>query len=178
MTILTNAIKDDKSKARMDLITPQFLTGLGEVLTHGAEKYGSHNWRHGFDFSRVYASLQRHLTAWHSGIDIDAESGLSHLDHAAANIMFLSTYVKEDRFELDDRYDSDLRQSRATTHAIHRGLDDASHGRVTRVSGFATESGDVKDFGTFKKYLKDNDLDNPYYLDDDEAIWGKGCISS
>jgi hypothetical protein len=36
--------KFDAGKPAYDLIPPEFLDGLAEVLGHGAEKYGAHNW--------------------------------------------------------------------------------------------------------------------------------------
>ena len=47
------------------------------------------NWRQGgMRWGQVFASLQRHLWAWWRGEDKDPESGLSHLAHATANVMF------------------------------------------------------------------------------------------
>ena len=50
---------------------------------------GSHNWRKGFDWSRLYGAALRHLTAHMNGVNLDEESGLSHLSHAACCLMFL-----------------------------------------------------------------------------------------
>ena len=36
--------------------------------------------------------MLRHIFAWASGERVDAESGLSHLAHAGANVLFLLTY--------------------------------------------------------------------------------------
>lgn len=41
--------------------------------------------------------------AWSLGEETDKESGLPHLDHAAASILMLSAMVKRDRGE-DDRW--------------------------------------------------------------------------
>lgn len=96
-------IKHDTGKPRLGLISTVFMWGLGHVLTFGARKYAAHNWRKGFVYSRLYDALQRHLTAWNDGEDIDAESGMNHLDHAACELMFLREMV-ERHPELDDRY--------------------------------------------------------------------------
>ena len=45
-------------------------------------------------WSRLYAAVFRHMTAWFMGEDLDKESGISHLAHAACSIVFLLTYVK------------------------------------------------------------------------------------
>lgn len=99
----TVATKHDGGKPMMGLISSKFLIGLAKVLTFGAGKYAAHNWRKGFVLSRPYDALQRHLTAWNDGEDLDPESGLNHLDHAACELMFLRE-LAETHPELDDRY--------------------------------------------------------------------------
>lgn len=98
-----SGVKHDQGKPRLGLIATKFLWGLARVLTFGAIKYEAHNWRKGFAYSRLYDALQRHLTAWNDGEDLDPESGLNHLDHAACELMFLREMV-EARPDLDDRY--------------------------------------------------------------------------
>lgn len=97
------ALKYDGEKPKHGLISSKFLDGLARVLTFGAKKYAAHNWRKGFDSSRLYDSIQRHLTAWNDGEDTDPESGLPHLAHAACGLMFLSEQMIT-RPDLDDRY--------------------------------------------------------------------------
>lgn len=100
------ADKYDDDKVRMDLIPPEVLTAMAEVLTYGANKYDSHNWQMngGLEWSRVYSALQRHLNDFWSGEEVDQESGLSHLAHAMCCIAFLNSYhIKDNGF--DDRYD-------------------------------------------------------------------------
>jgi len=82
--------KNDDGKLRFDLLLPSFEEDVAEVLTYGAEKYGANNWQKVEDAkNRYYAALRRHLNAWRQGEVSDSESGLDHLAHAAANIMFL-----------------------------------------------------------------------------------------
>ena len=95
--------KDDIDKPRMDLLSSVWLQGTAEVLTYGAKKYAAHNWRKGIHASRLYAALQRHLTAWNDGHDLDPETQLSHLLHASCCLMFLYETM-ERRMDLDDRY--------------------------------------------------------------------------
>ena len=86
----TEGRKNDKDKNRLDLIEPQFIEAVGEVLTFGAKKYEPNNWQKVEDAEdRYYAAALRHLLAWRKGETIDEESGLSHLAHAATNMMFL-----------------------------------------------------------------------------------------
>lgn len=97
--------KNDQGKPMLGLVVKSFIWGIAKVLTFGAVKYGLHNWRKGLAWSRAYDAMQRHLTAWYEGEDIDPESGLSHLDHAGAELMFLREYVDK-KTGLDDRYKS------------------------------------------------------------------------
>lgn len=87
--------KDDAGKLPMHLLPPEFLTGTAAVLDFGAKKYGPRNWEHGLSYSRVFSALQRHMWAWWSGQNADAETGMSHLWHASCCIAFLVAF--EDR---------------------------------------------------------------------------------
>ena len=98
-------VKHDQDKPRIDLIPPQAIIDIAEVLTYGAGKYDSHNWRDngGLDYSRLYAAAQRHLLSFWDGQSLDKETGMSHLAHAACCIVFLMSYETEDNGK-DDRY--------------------------------------------------------------------------
>lgn len=88
-------VKYDAGKPRMELVPPELMKSVASVLTHSAEnKYSARNWEKGLHWGRVYGSLQRHLHDWNdaSESDLDSESGLSHLWHAAACISFLIAY--------------------------------------------------------------------------------------
>lgn len=87
-----DGVKYDAYKARLDLIPPEAINALGQVLTYGEQKYGSRNWELGMDWGRVFAAAQRHLWKWWSGTEQDDESKLDHLYHALANIAFLIAY--------------------------------------------------------------------------------------
>ena len=79
---MSGGIKHDAGKLRLDLLTPEMHRALGEVLTHGADKYGDRNWEQGIAADRLYAAAQRHLLA-HGEVQVfDPESGLPHLWHA------------------------------------------------------------------------------------------------
>lgn len=91
-------VKHDEHKNRLDLIEPQFIEGVGDVLTFGANKYEPNNWQNVDDAeNRYYAAAMRHLLAWRRGEKTDEESGLSHLKHAACNLMFLLHFEMEDK---------------------------------------------------------------------------------
>lgn len=84
----------DSEKLRYDLIHPEAEKGLVEVLTFGSSKYAPRNWEHGMAWSRVIASLKRHLAAIERGEDYDNESGLLHVDHLQCNAHFLAAYYR------------------------------------------------------------------------------------
>ena len=86
--------KDDQKKPMMSLLPPAGLNEVSKVLTFGANKYGAHNWRRGLTYSRLVSATMRHLNSWNSGTDIDPESGISHLAHAACNLLMLIEYEK------------------------------------------------------------------------------------
>lgn len=96
-------MKFDDNKSRVDLIDPEFLEGLGNVLRFGANKYTAHNWRGGIKYSRLLGAALRHLLALAKREDTDPESGLGHVFHVACCIMFLSWHLKH-KPELDDRF--------------------------------------------------------------------------
>ena len=89
-------IKNDQEKTRLDLIEPEFIEGVGEVLTFGANKYTANSWQDVEDAeNRYYAAALRHLMAYRKGETTDEESGLSHLKHAACNLMLLLHFERE-----------------------------------------------------------------------------------
>ena len=101
------AIRYDSGKPRVDLLSPIAMTGTADVLTYGMLKYKeAGNWKKGMAWSRAIASLLRHLFKFMSGEDYDKESGLPHIDHCGANIMFLQEYFRT-RKHLDDRCKDD-----------------------------------------------------------------------
>ena len=96
-------LRKNEGKNRVDLFPSDVLWNVGEVLTQGAEKYDVRNWENGMAWSKVMASLERHLARFKSGLDIDPESGLHHIDHVLCNAAFLSRYARSHP-EKDDRF--------------------------------------------------------------------------
>ena len=93
--------KFDGKKNRIELIEPEFIEGLGRILSFGADKYEANNWMKASskeDQDRIYGALQRHLLAYKKGEKLDSETGESHLYHACCNLMFLDY---QDRQNLD-----------------------------------------------------------------------------
>lgn len=69
---------------RHDLIPIGPLKALAEHFGVGASKYADNQWRQGYEWSKSYAALQRHLTAFWAGLDYDVCSndpdGCQHVD--------------------------------------------------------------------------------------------------
>lgn len=92
----------NKGKPRLGLIPPNAELQIGQVFSFGAEKYDDHNWLNGLKYLSILDSLRRHLNSWYRGEELDPESGLSHLAHAATNaVMLLEMSIV--RPEFDDR---------------------------------------------------------------------------
>ena len=85
-------MKNDNDKPRMDLLPPEMLVGVSNVLAYGAKKYSANNWANGAEWGRYYGALMRHMVAWWSGEDVDDETGYSHLHHAGCCLAFLMAY--------------------------------------------------------------------------------------
>ena len=99
---MTEAMKYDGEKVRLDLLPADPIIDVGKVLTYGAKKYSERNWEKGLAWSRCYGAALRHLLAWHKGETTDPETGLNHLAHAACEILFLLEFSRTHP-ELDDR---------------------------------------------------------------------------
>lgn len=92
-------------QARFDLIPWDFIWELALLYGKGAEKYADRNWERGYEASKSFAALQRHLIAWfQTGEEIDPELGVSHLAavafHAAQLYRISEGHYRE---EFDDR---------------------------------------------------------------------------
>lgn len=87
-------------------LDPRSILEVGAVASMGAHKYGNHNFRNGYEWSKCYNALHRHLAAFWGGQDVDEESGLPHMAHAAWHCLALLTFMRE-HGEYDDRYSPD-----------------------------------------------------------------------
>lgn len=101
----TSGDHHDAGKPMVQLISPEWLLGIGEVLAYGDGKYPcgeTDNWKGGIKCSRLFGSLLRHVYKHMSGETLDRESGLPHLHHAATNLMMID-WMLRNRPDLDDR---------------------------------------------------------------------------
>jgi hypothetical protein len=98
-----SAVKHDAGKPRLFLIPRSAQEAEAQVLGFGAEEYGMHNWRRGFEWSRLIDAALRHIVAFADGEDMDPESGLSHIAHARCMVGFLLAHQLEG-LGTDDRH--------------------------------------------------------------------------
>jgi hypothetical protein len=107
-TVVTNEKTGGKKGSKLqryDLIPWEAMDELASVYGFGATKYAPHNWRKGYDWGLSYASLIRHAKAFWAGEELDPESGLPHMAHAAWHCLALLTFAQEHP-DLDDRFGS------------------------------------------------------------------------
>lgn len=78
------ALKYDSGKPDLSLIPYAFLEQVTLALMYGEKKYARANYRKGFKSHRLVGACMRHLIKWFWIEELDDESGLSHLAHAAA----------------------------------------------------------------------------------------------
>lgn len=94
--------KFDTGKPDLTLLPRSFKEGVAQALMYGAKKYGRANFKQGLEVTRVLAGIDRHLTAFNDGENMDPESGLSHLSHAGAGIAMLIELLHINK-AIDDR---------------------------------------------------------------------------
>lgn len=126
------------SKLPFELITPELEEQVAAVLAHGAKKYAPNNWKRGMPFMKSnYGSLRRHIHAWAKGEDIDPESGLPHLAHAACSIMFLMYYQAHP--ELYGKFDD--REGKKNAQAVSDSAELLARSMPSHVAGCAGARG-------------------------------------
>lgn len=91
-SLSTEGVKFDEGKTPFELLPPELLFGVSEVLEFGAKKYAARNWELGMSWGRVFGALMRHMWKWWGGESTDQETGMSHLWHAGCCIAFLIAY--------------------------------------------------------------------------------------
>lgn len=88
-------------KVPLHVVPPALLIQTARAIS--SNTYAPYNWRdNGVVASVYYAAIQRHLNAWWDGQDLDTDSGVSHLAHAAGGIAILLDAISAGNF-LDDR---------------------------------------------------------------------------
>lgn len=77
-------------------IDPLALRRLAEVSGFGARKYAAFNYLKGYDWDLSVNALLRHTLAFWQGEDIDPESGLPHMAHAAWHALGLVSFLERE----------------------------------------------------------------------------------
>ena len=96
--------RENHGKVQLREVDPDFIIGIGEVLTASRAKYDEFNWAKPTKLSTPYESAMRHLLKFQSGADFDEESGKHHLLHVATNIMFMYYHTVNNSEYCDDRF--------------------------------------------------------------------------
>lgn len=94
--------KLDGGKDPWHLLPTDAVRQVVRVLAFGANKYAERNWERGIAHSRTYAATLRHMTSWWEGEDNDPETGISHLAHAACEVLFALAFTVRGS-DVDDR---------------------------------------------------------------------------
>jgi len=96
--------KKDHGKLRYSLLYWPFVRGIVQILEFGAKKYSLGSWKTVPDAEIRYrdAAIRHIMDATH---DLDPESGLDPLLHAACNLMFLYFFKCEKRKTIPDSID-------------------------------------------------------------------------
>jgi len=89
----TGAIRDSaEGKSRPDLFSPFALERVGEWMRLGSLKYAEYNWMKGMNYSRVVASLYRHLMKYMQRDD--SEDNLAAIIVNASFLMHYDTMIE------------------------------------------------------------------------------------
>ena len=91
--------KKDDNKPRLELVDPDYMVGVAQVLTFGAVKYEANNWKKATkeDLERIKGAQLRHIMAYNSGEIIDPESGLNHQFHISFGCMVLAYFDRHNK---------------------------------------------------------------------------------
>lgn len=93
----TLGVKYDKGKPQWDLLPWKEMEDVVKVLTFGASKYASDNWKKVPNSpSRYTDATMRHLVAFRTGETFDPESNHHHLAHAICCLLFMLWHDKND----------------------------------------------------------------------------------
>jgi len=90
-------------KAPLSTLPTAVMYDVALAMLEGARKYGRHNYRvMGVLASVYYDAAMGHITSWWEGEDIDAKSGLHHLDKAMASLAVVRDGIHMENW-VDDR---------------------------------------------------------------------------
>lgn len=85
-------MRHNAGKNQIELLPPEWVWGLGIVMTRGAIKYEIRNWERGMRWAILVGCALRHLFKFVCGERYDKETGCHHLFMVAWNACALATY--------------------------------------------------------------------------------------
>nr|WP_296763990.1 dATP/dGTP diphosphohydrolase domain-containing protein [Rhodococcus sp. (in: high G+C Gram-positive bacteria)] len=85
------------------------LLEIAEHYGKGSLKYSKDNWRKGYEWSKSFDALNRHLWQFWNGEDRDEETGSKHIIAVAWHALALATFMDEFP-EFDDRFKVELKE--------------------------------------------------------------------
>ncbi len=98
------ALTYDENKAPLAYVPWAAIDEMALVQAYGHKKYKDYNnYRKGMEVGRNLSCALRHIRDYMDGIDVDSESGRSHLAHAMCRLAFVLQNLK-DGTAIDDRY--------------------------------------------------------------------------
>lgn len=106
---------------RHSLIPVEALNSIARLYGVGAKKYAAHNWRKGYEWSKSYDAMHRHMALFWSGEDIDPETNEPHMAAVAFHAMALIVFMQEQP-GFDDRYVSNAFKSEQALAALREKL--------------------------------------------------------
>lgn len=83
-------------------LDPVAIIMAAKVAGMGAAKYAPFNYLKGYDWSLSFNAMERHAMMFWAGEDIDEESGLPHMAHAAWHALALISFAMRE-LGTDDR---------------------------------------------------------------------------
>ena len=121
---MSDGIKYDSAKPRMNLLPPKAIVEVSKVLTFGAEKYDAENWRKLDDLQNRYtAGALRHIFAHMDGEQLDPETNLSHLAHALCCLLFkLEIELENAKIEEEKPREADTTEHTARDQSFESDL--------------------------------------------------------
>jgi hypothetical protein len=127
----TTGAEKGVKEARFDLIPAGPLFYLARVYGKGSLKYAERNWEAGYKWGWSFGALMRHAWAFWRGEELDRESGLPHLAHAAWHCFTLMDFCARHRAHDDRGVASRISSADATLHeaqtAIHLTVAEITH---------------------------------------------------
>ena len=120
---MSQGIKYDSAKPKMNLLPPKAVMEVAKVLTFGAEKYDAENWRKLEDLQNRYtAGALRHIFAHMDGEELDPETNLSHLAHAMCCLLFKLEIELEERLKEKESREADSTEHTACDQSFESDI--------------------------------------------------------